>query len=48
MNCSVTGMSMGVLLSQSYRSEKPQDGIQELRFIDALKIKYVRKQKKRR
>ncbi|WLW38020.1 portal vertex of the head [Synechococcus phage S-8S56] len=26
--------------------KKPQDGIQELRFIDALKIKYVRKQKK--
>ena len=26
--------------------KRPQDGIQELRFIDALKIKYVRKQKK--
>jgi hypothetical protein len=26
--------------------KRPQDGIQELRFIDALKIKYVRRQKK--
>ena len=27
--------------------EKPEEGIKELRYIDALKIKYVREQKKK-